>query len=1023
MTFTASVLTGPQIDLPEGGLIDVLVRSRAARCPDAPALVWSGGTTSYAELLAGANRVAAALSEHEVGAGDVVAVRSAPSAEFVMALLGVLLTGAAYAAVPTEWPQQRYEQLIATAGVRVCLDDLANTPVTCLPLAPEPTESSAVRQLSHRDGSDACCVFLTSGSTGAPKAILAPHAGVTRIVVDPVCSLGRPLHTAQLASLGWDAFALEVWGPLITGGSVYLPATRHTSGAGIREAIASGVNAIFLTAALFEALVEDDPDALTGLDLLLTGGERGSASALAACRALHPDIRLVHVYGPAESCIFTVVCDMSEPGALDEIAIGRPVANTGVVLLGADGLPVGPGDVGEIVITGDGLAAGYVGDPAETARRFRVVDLDGGPTRCYFSGDLARTDDANRLVFVGRKDRMIKLRGVRIEPDEIEQVIEQLPGVGRAVVLALPLDANRKDRLAAFHDGPAPADVVKKHVAAALPAAFVPDVVHPVDAFPLNTNGKVDQRALAALLPDLARERRTGATADTLATVLGVAEDLLGYPVEPDDDLFERGATSMTAIRLATRLGRITGRPLTSADVLTARSATALAEEIDGRSRGTVPAMSPTATEDVVTPPASLQRFWTAAEAVPDLHEALVPMLFRLSGEVDLPALRAALDAVVARHEVLRSVFWRTEDGLRARILPPEMVTGLLTEDTAGPLDAERGIAEANRWLLAPFSLIGTIPIRARLISIDDGDLLFAVVVQHIAFDAWSVGIFWQEFELAYHAAAAGADPRECFGTPAPGFFGAVDLQSADQAQRVPQALRYWSDLVADAPWLRFPGRTPYLPLVGPAEEVDLPLTEDLMRAAGTAAAKVGGTATAVLFAAYLRKVREFTGHPDLAVSSPVSGRFLPVSERAIGCFASMIPMRVPAAAVEPEELVAAAADQLRKAMDSPLLSLDAIYPSPPEGAPRHPLIQIYLLLEETAPDSLDLGPVLAEQIRVAPTTWMAELSLELRPHPGLGGMLRYRTDAMSRADARRFVDDWIADVWHISEVLNAARS
>ncbi|MEV5374512.1 AMP-binding protein [Streptomyces nondiastaticus] len=1025
---------------PAGRLVHEHIAGCARRTPDAAALRWNGADTSYRELVEEARRCAAHLAGRGVTRGDVVVVRAACVPDTVKLLLGIVWCGAAYAIVPPDWPQGRYERVAGLDGVTLCVSDPK------LPGAPGRatlTIDEALGRTGPADpydgpeprltGEDAFCVFFTSGSTGAPKGVVAPHRGILRMAFDGTCVVPGRMVTYQTASTAWDAFGWELWIPLIRGGTCVLSGGARPTGPRIRAAIAQGTNALLLNTVIFNALVDDDIDCFEGLDLLVTGGERHSVQHLTRCLHHYPGIRLQQGYGPAEGSTYTTMHRL-RPQDGEEIPIGRPLSGTDVWLLDEDRRPVPDGSTGEIVIGGRGLAIGYLGDPEETARRFPVLEVAGERRRVYLSGDLARLDERGRLVFVGRRDRQVKIRGVRIEPSEVEAAIERVPGVSRAAVVALRDGTGRAVGLAAVassEGGPLPpAELITKTVAASFPEAFVPERIVIVDRLPKLPNDKVDHHALTALVASGPRPADGGGTpwdpADAaagegpLASAVGIATAILGYRVGPDEDLFDRGATSMTAIRLATRLSRELGRTVTESDVLQARTVRALlARTTDGRpperARGQQHATdSAEAEAEPVGRLFSLEKFWRMSEHEPDLHESIMPMLYRLRGTLDIALLHAAFDAVVARHDVLRSRFRRRGRELRADVLEPSEATGVLHADPGPPLSPSDAEREARRWLTAPFSLRHSLPVKARLLATTDGTWLLAVVGHHIAFDAWSTQVFWRDLFAAYRALAEG---RPAFDTSAVSFFTVYEAQlRARQAQR-PEAIRSWRERVESVAPLTFPGASE-VPRYGPAAEVELPLTEGLMAAAGRAATAVRGTVSAVFLAAWARAVSAHTGVSDLALCTPVSGRFLPAATDSVGCYASMIALPL-STRLAAGELVREAARQLGEAMAAPLLSIDLQQASAPAASGRHPLLQAYFVLEEVPPARVDIAAGLhGEQIRVAPQTWVPEVHLELRPHPDLGALLRYRTDVLSRGDAERLAARVTREAAELSALL-----
>jgi non-ribosomal peptide synthetase component F len=284
----------------------------------------------------------------------------------------------------------------------------------------------------------------------------------------------------QAAPAAWDAFSLELWGMLTTGGTVVIVPDDHLLPHVLQHHIVDdGVNTAWLTASLFNLFVDLEPDCFKGLSHLLSGGERLSPAHVGEFLARHPEVRLTNGYGPVESCVFATChrvtpADVTRP---DGIPLGRPVPQTGVHL-----------EDGEILISGAGLALGYLGDPELTAARFA-----GGR---YRTGDRGVLDDDGLLHFRGRVDRQVKIRGHRIEPAEIEAAAGGLAGVRSCAVVPVPGAAGGFDRLALFFVGSVAAPEVRRRLRAVLPPYAIPDTVRQVDAMPVTANGKADERAL-----------------------------------------------------------------------------------------------------------------------------------------------------------------------------------------------------------------------------------------------------------------------------------------------------------------------------------------------------------------------------------------------------------------------------------------------------------------------------------------------------------------------------------------------
>ncbi|MFF4404971.1 amino acid adenylation domain-containing protein [Streptomyces sp. NPDC001404] len=561
--------------------VDERVAHWARTLPGAPALRWRGTSVTYAELDSRAADLAADMAAHGIGPGDVVAVRMERGPRMAEALLAVLKCGAAYTAVDTRWPEARCRQVTELTGARLLLTDTGTETL-------HPGDRPAV------PGGDALCVFFTSGSTGTPKSVLATHRGLLRIAEDPTLAFDGTTCMLQSAAVPWDAFAMELWAPLVHGGTTVLLDGHYLTVDGCRDAVADGVNTMFATTSLFNAIVDEDPAALRGLRTVMVGGERLSPRHMARALQAVPGTRLVNGYGPVESTVFATVHPVTDVADEDtDIPIGRPVAETGIHVLDAELRPVAPGEPGQLAISGDGLALGYLGDAGATARAFRELPLGPGgtPLRVYLTGDRAHLGSDGAYAFLGRADRQVKIRGVRVEPGEVERAAEDVPGIARAVVLPLPLDGGPSANTTGLAmvcvptaEAPAGAEAVREAVAARLPSAFVPDPVVMTGSLPLTGNGKLDREALARTVRaeldrrSAAEPTPAGPVPHRVTAVLDAATELLGRPVGPDTNLFQAGATSITAMRLAGRLSTTTGTRLTAPQVMLARTPTAIAE-------------------------------------------------------------------------------------------------------------------------------------------------------------------------------------------------------------------------------------------------------------------------------------------------------------------------------------------------------------------------------------------------------------------------------------------------------------
>ncbi|CAA9409619.1 MAG: Polyketide synthase modules and related proteins [uncultured Pseudonocardia sp.] len=564
--------------------------ARAALAPGAVAVEHGDHRLTYAELDHRSDRLAGLLVAGGTRPEEPVAVAMAPGPGLPVALLAVLKAGACYLPVHGTHPVERTEAVLQRAGCRRLLTDTP-TRRRGLPAGPEVVlvdTATGVLEDDHGVAAatgptpwsatgpdDLAYVMHTSGSSGEPKGVAVTHRGVLGLALDRIFAGGAHDRVLMLAPSAFGVSTYEIWVPLLRGGTVVVPSTASVDVHTLRTAVAEGgITALHLTAGLFRVVAEDAPDCLAGLREVLTGGDVIAPKAVQAVLQACPGLVVRAMYGATEVSSFATSSPMTAPWTPRRtVPVGRPMDGVVLEVLDADGVAVAPGEVGELHIGGDRLARGYLHRPDLTAERF--VEGPGG--RRYRTGDLVRFTEDGLVDFVGRATDLVKIRGYRVEPAEVEAVLAGCPGVAHVTVVARPDDLDGH-RLTAYVVPEAGASVdtaaLLEHAATRLPDYMLPGLVVALPVLPLTPHGKVDRAALpvpAAVGAAGAGGERGEPVSERQRRLCALFGDVLGVPgVGTDDSFFDLDGQSLLAVRLLHRIDAELDVRLTVADLFNA---------------------------------------------------------------------------------------------------------------------------------------------------------------------------------------------------------------------------------------------------------------------------------------------------------------------------------------------------------------------------------------------------------------------------------------------------------------------
>ncbi|TRV81091.1 amino acid adenylation domain-containing protein [Streptomyces sp. 130] len=1032
-TRTAHWGTGRELPAPAPETtLPALFTAQARRTPDAVAVRGDGAPLTYTALDTLTADLARALAGLGAGPETGVGVLLSRSPAVVSASLGAVRAAAAYVPMDARWPRERLDQVAEVADVRVLVVDepAAGTPWVTetarrIPVLVVDRAGRILRGAPAAPGravavpgpDSLAYVMFTSGSTGLPKGVGVSHADVAALAEDSAWNGGAADAVLMHSAYVFDASTFEMWAPLLRGGTVVVAPEGVLEPGTLRAAVREhGVTAVFLTTALLNVIADTDPGAFAGLRLVCAGGELASPDAMQRVAGAAPGVRVLHVYGPTETTTFATRYDVAADLPAGPPPIGRPLDGMRLHVLDGSLGPVPAGVTGELYLAGRGVARGYTGLPALTATRFVADPFDPDGGRMYRTGDLVKWTPDGQIAYVSRADSQVKLRGYRIEPGEIESVLaccegvadsytlvrEDVPGDRRLVAYVVPAGTVRPD----------PADLAEA-VGRSLPAYMVPSAFVLIDALPLTVNGKVDRRALPAPGQHAAPRGRAARTARE-EIVCGLVADVLGLPaVGADDDFFALGGHSLLATRLVARIRTALDVELQVKAVFEHPTPAGLAAALDGAAAAAPPLVRTPHRPDPLPLSFAQQRMWFLNRFEGPSPTYNVPLVLRLEGPLDAPALERALADVVDRHESLRTVFPETGGVPRQLVLAADHADLDLTPRPVPPDGLDEALAAE---VAHAFDVTADLPVRARLLGLGAESHVLVLLVHHIAGDGWSLAPLARDLGEAYRHRSRGE---------APGLPG-LRVQYADYTlwqrallgdeddagSRAARQLDHWRTALAGAPGLLD------LPLDRPRPAVltyrgdafTFPVDADTHRALAELARARGCSLFMVLQAALSVLLSRHGAGEDIPLGTPVAGRTDEALDDLVGFFVNTLVLRTD---LSGDPTFAEVLDRVRAFdlaayahQDLPFERLvDAL--APDRAQDHHPLFQTMIVLQNQADTALGLdGLTVTEQpVRTGISKFdltftFTETRDEAGRPSGLDGNLEFSTDLFDPATA-----------------------
>jgi len=902
-------------DTPLGLPLHRMVERQAAENPDRIAVHTRSHTWTYAELDRRAGAIASGLVAATAPGDARIGLLFSHGAPMVAAVLAALKAGKTYVPMDAGYPEARLRYMADDAQVQVIL-----TTQDLLPRAEElacgRVPVYAVEAFGHEaahpgvdtDPSTPAYILYTSGSTGTPKGVVQSHRNIQYFIraYAQRLNITQDDRLSLLSSFGFDAAVMDVFGALLSGATL-CPVDLKTET--LPDALAwladEGVTVFHSTPTVFRAFAGtvQDRACLTSIRTVVLGGEEVKRDDVGRFEKLFPaNCQLVNLYGSAEasfSCCHVV--KRGGEAVKATVPIGPAIEGADIRLLNAYGgeEPV----FGEIAVRSPHVALGYWNRPDETESVF-VSNGDHGEDRFYRTGDLGRRLSNGAIECLGRKDFQFKIRGYRVEPAEIETLLNQHPGVAESVVVAKETGDGDKRLVAYVVPGSAPAPdstVLRALLGGTLPEYMVPAAFVTLDTLPRTATGKIDRRALP--MPESFGASGVDYLAPRTLTeelLAGIWEQVLTRSrVSVQDRFFDLGGHSLMATQVVSRIRNTFGVDLPLRALFEEPTVAGLAQRIEllrsKDSEHPIPVLVPAPRDRRIPLSFAQQRLWLLDQLGARDGAYTMSSAIRLTGELEVSALEGAFTQLIARHESLRTVFVVEDEVPYQAICEPALVSLAPIEiDSIPEEDREaEAMRRASEEAAVPFDLTSGPLIRVRLFRLAPEQHVLSVLVHHIVSDAWSMGVLVRELQHFYEALVTGAEPAlPALSIQYPDF--AQWQRSWMQGDVLDAQLAYWREHLDGAPAaLDLPTDRPR-PRVRTfqGERVVRDVPVDLTERLRELSRSEGATLFMALFAAFNTLLSRYSGQTDVVVGSPIANRSQKDLEALIGFFVNTLAIR-----------------------------------------------------------------------------------------------------------------------------------
>ncbi len=1036
------LLTGERLPVEDGLCAHQLFERQAERTPQAAALVMGERSMTYAELNARADSVAGYLARRGFGPEKIAAVLLPRSFEAIIAILGALKAGGAFMPMDPAHPEERLAYMLEDSGAAFLLTNrsLGRLAVPqemqviyvdeiSLAHAVSPASPAECRPAPH----NLAYVIYTSGSTGRPKGTLLQHRGLVNLLhaMPRGYRVGPGVRVLQFACPAFDASVAEIFSTLCAGATLVLAAQEIlTSMPDLARLLQEQrIEAVTLPPTVLGLL---QPEELPGLRTIISAGE--ALPVEVAARWVNGRT-LINGYGPTETTVAAAWYEVKEilPGQ-KRVPIGRPLRNTRACILDEQLhlLPVGV--PGELCIGGPSLARGYLNLPEMTAHKFIPDPFTPNPgERLYRTGDLVRCLPDGNLEYLGRIDEQVKLRGYRIEPGEVEAALCRHPQVRQAAVVVAQNESG-DGHLAAFYipadaaNPPEPAGL-RAFLKTCLPDYMLPAVCIPLEQFPLSPSGKIDRKALrtaAAAGTTEALDAYIPPATPTEELLAGIwAKVLKVDQVGSNHSFAELGGHSLLSTQVMSRVRDIFHVELPLKAIFDAQNLAGLAAAIDAarQSQAECPAppLEPAPRAGELPLSFAQQRLWFLNQLEPESVNYNLPAVVRLKGCLDFDCLSGSLNALIARHETLRTRFTSLDGRPVQVILAGGEVTVKEVDLSVIAESQQFGAFErlARQETNLPFDLAEGPLLRAVLFRISAEDHLLLLILHHIITDGWSMGVLVRELAELYSSKLEGRPAR----------LPPLPVQYADyaawqrrllQGQALEGQLAYWREKLAGLPpVLALPTDRPRPPVAtNRGALARFEVSADLTARLKAFCMREGVTLYMALLAVYQALLHRYTGQEDIAVGTAIANRTRSETENLIGFFVNTLVIRTDCSG-EPHfrDLVRRVRETCLEAYDHQDIPFEMLVEDlqPERSLSYSPIFQAAFDVQQAPDFKAALPGIEVEQVAVHNGTSMFDMLLSIIVSPEhLSGSIEYAADLFDEATIERFAG-------HFNQLLDSA--